>query len=302
MQRVGGLPLAIELAAPWVRIVGLDVWPNSTTARRCWRWQAGRLGPASQRAGGARLDLDAAVGGGEVGAAGAGTFVGGFGRDGAEAVAKATLATLSALTECALIRRVPAAADGTRYVMHEVVRQYTVDRLEELPPADVEELQRRHLKHLVDLSERFMASPTTRRNRSGSPAAVEQANADVAVEQGIERGDAELVLRLVGNLLDVWIYNGSVNQHRPAIEGALALPWDGAPTRRRTPGSGRVRGGLGRTLSSEPTPSDGGSSSRPSRCSRLDDTGEQAACLRALPRSPAGSATTPRPSDWPGKA
>ena len=59
-----------------------------------------------------------------------GVFVGGFTREAAEVVAGADLGTLSRLSQLALIQRLPDPYGGSRYQMHELIRNYALARLE----------------------------------------------------------------------------------------------------------------------------------------------------------------------------
>ena len=60
-----------------------------------------------------------------------GVFVGGFTPAAAGAVSGADLATLAYLAELSLIQRFPEASGGTRFHIHELVRTYAVERLED---------------------------------------------------------------------------------------------------------------------------------------------------------------------------
>jgi predicted ATPase len=75
-------------------------------------------------------------------------FRGGFGRAAAEQVAGATLAVLSALSAKSLLRRVNA----WRYDLHELVRQFAADKLAQVP----KELTRAHDEH-CNFYARFLA-------------------------------------------------------------------------------------------------------------------------------------------------
>jgi predicted ATPase len=87
-----GLPLAIELAASWIRVLSpRDLLDHLRQA-----------------------DIALAV------------FVGGFTREAAEAVAQADLGVLAALAERSLIQRLPDAQGGSRYQLHELVRHYAL--------------------------------------------------------------------------------------------------------------------------------------------------------------------------------
>lgn len=130
-ERLEGLPLAIELAASWVRVLsphdllaeitnGLEVLSAvgevvadrhrsmQTVLHSTWNW----LG-AKERDVLAKPSV----------------FVDGFSRDAAEAVAGATLGALASLSERSVIRRVPHPSGITRYHVHELIRAFAEDQL-----------------------------------------------------------------------------------------------------------------------------------------------------------------------------
>lgn len=124
---VGGVPLAIELAAAWVRVLpcaeiaqelerGLDVLttalrdaPERHRSMQAVFEHSWRLLDQAERGALRRLAV----------------FQGGWSREAAERVAGAPLPVLTALLDKSLLRR---AADG-RYHMHELVHQYAHERL-----------------------------------------------------------------------------------------------------------------------------------------------------------------------------
>jgi predicted ATPase len=130
---VEGLPLGVELAAAWVRLLtcreiareierglaflasSLRDAPERHSSLRAvvaHSWQA--LAP-EERAALARLSV----------------FRGGFGRAAAAAVAGASLLLLSALVDKSLVRQGAGAASGQRFDLHEFIRQYAAERLAE---------------------------------------------------------------------------------------------------------------------------------------------------------------------------
>lgn len=146
---VGGMPLAIELAASWVDTLppagiaaeierGLDLLAtelrNVPQRQRSMRavfdatWQ--RLEPA-ERDVLARLAV----------------FRGGFARAGAEHVAGATLRSLSRLLGKSLLQN-DAVRD--RYTMHELLRQYAAEKLAQDPLAE-QAARERHSEHYTTL-------------------------------------------------------------------------------------------------------------------------------------------------------
>lgn len=126
-QLVEGLPLAIELAATWVRVLpcadiaaeierSLDLLavhvrdlPARHRSMRAVFDHSWKLLPAEEQAALRRLAV----------------FHGGFTREAAEQVARATLPQLSALVTKSLLRRVKAG----RYELHELIRQYAASCL-----------------------------------------------------------------------------------------------------------------------------------------------------------------------------
>ena len=148
-ERVGRLPLAIELAAARLRVLTpsrlaerlgnelgvLDRGPRDAperqrTLRATLDWSYGLLENEERRA---------------VGALGA--FAGGCDVDAAEAVTASPLTALEGLVDKSLV-----TAAGGRLVMLEPVRQYAVERLAERPDADAVRL--RHLRHYLSVAQR----------------------------------------------------------------------------------------------------------------------------------------------------
>lgn len=130
-QLVEGMPLGIELAAAWVRTLSCDEIAVEIERGLDFLSVSARDLPARHRSlravfehswkllseeeQGVLLRLSA--------------FQGGFRREAAEAVAKTTLFVLSALVTKSLIRR-----NGVdRYDLHELIRQYAIERLTDYP-------------------------------------------------------------------------------------------------------------------------------------------------------------------------
>ena len=132
-QLVEGMPLAIEMAAAWLKALssrqivqelerGLDILSTSM-----------RGVPARHRSMRAVFDhswnLLTAPERAVMGALS--VFRGGFRADAAAAVAGAALLTLAGLVEKSLLRRIPES----RYQVHELLRQYVAEKLDEDPGA-----------------------------------------------------------------------------------------------------------------------------------------------------------------------
>lgn len=228
-QRLGGLPLAIELAATWIRVLSagdllteitrnLDLLSsdNPTLPERhhsmravldsSWRW----LSSAEQRV-----------------LRGLGIFLGGFTREAAEAVSGATLATLATMAERSLINRLPDSGGGTRYGMHELVRQYALEMLEQQDPAEADRIRERHLEYFLALAEEAGTAWDGAREREWlDRLRADQANVNSALTWGLDHRQSEPVLRLCAAYHRVWVFTSPSRHYLPLLERALALPWD----------------------------------------------------------------------------
>ncbi|HEX4885643.1 MAG TPA: BTAD domain-containing putative transcriptional regulator, partial [Casimicrobiaceae bacterium] len=145
---VDGLPLGIELAAAWVRTIpcaeiaqelerGVDALPagqrnrpaRQQTLRAVVEFSWRLLAPEQQ-------DVLAALA----------QCHGGFSREAAEHVAQASLRTLSALVDKALVRRGP----DSRFSLHPLVRRFAAEKLA-LTPARAARARTRHADHYLRL-------------------------------------------------------------------------------------------------------------------------------------------------------
>jgi non-specific serine/threonine protein kinase len=219
-----GLPLAIELAASWIPVLSprdlLDHLRQAHTGLASdtalveerhrslavildtsWRWLS-----ASERTVLSALAI----------------FVGGFTREAAAAVAGASLGELAALAERSLIQRLPDAQGGSRYQVHELVRNYALRQVEDDGP-----LRARHFAYFLQLVERLETSWNTPVEPLWSnPVGADLANIDAATVWALDVGDAEGALRMAVGLDAFWIFSLPSAVVRTArLEAALALPW-----------------------------------------------------------------------------
>jgi predicted ATPase/DNA-binding SARP family transcriptional activator len=151
-QMVGGMPLGIELAAAWARMLSpteiaaeiersLDFLVGSQrnvperhrSLRAVFDYSWNLLSPAEQRVL-RRLSV----------------FRGGFRREAGELVAGASLPILSMLVDKSLLRR----TDGTRYDLHELVRQYAAVKLKE-DASEQADTRQRHSRYYTGLLHQF---------------------------------------------------------------------------------------------------------------------------------------------------
>ena len=275
-----GSPLAIELAASWIRVLSprdllASLARDHTTVASdsadfveerhrsmqavldsSWRW----LGSTD------RSVIEAL-----------GVFVGGFTLEAAEAVADADLGTLARLSQLALIQRLPDPYGGSRYHVHELVRSYALDRLERR-----KEVRARHLSYFLGVVDTTGAARTTPVVPQWSdPVAAEHANIDAALLWALDRGDAESAQRLAVGLDHFWLFRQYFFEHRVGrLEEALALP---GPT--ATHAAARARAQALLTLGRRHFVTDPGQSR--SDCTRaqrlfqqIGDAASVAACIR----------------------
>lgn len=231
---VEGMPLALELAADWLRTLtcaevaleiqrGLDVlattlrdMPERHRSMRAvfdYSWQ--RLTPA-ERAVFARLSV----------------FRGGFRRADAEAVAGATLPTLSALVDRALVRWEP---DTRRYQVHELLRQYAAERLGQ-SPADAAAAQQRHCAHFADLLQaRFNAILGGRQKEAAAEIEAELDNVRAAWQWAVAQPDIAALRSMAPVLAEFFQIQSRYVEGADAFEAAVHRLTQGAGPARHDP-------------------------------------------------------------------
>ena len=227
-ERLGGLPLAIELAASWINVLSprdllsriddtMDVPSTSGSVEDRHRSMLGVLDSSWQWLSENDRSVLAALG----------VFVGGFTREAAEEVAGATLASLSALSERALIQRLPDTVGGTRYQVHELVRTYALGRLEAAGSRVARAVRSRHFDYFLRLAEGYETSWNTPiEPECNGPLGAEQDNLDSAMSWALSEGEAERALRITDALDAFWPYSLPRNSNRlDHIYRALSIPW-----------------------------------------------------------------------------
>jgi predicted ATPase/DNA-binding CsgD family transcriptional regulator len=224
-ERLEGLPLAIELAASWIRVLSpRDLLTEITSGvemltavgevvadrhrsmqavlHSTWNW----LG-AKERDVLGKLSV----------------FVGDFSRDAAEVVAGATLGALATLSERSLIRRVPDPSGITRYHVHELIRAFAEDQLRAQHRwRGVEHQHYLYFKSIVHSAQ--TAWDTPEESQALARIRVDQDNIEVALNRAVDRGAATEALQLVGGLFAYWIYSAPLEDRRRLLDQALALP------------------------------------------------------------------------------
>ena len=243
-RRLDGLPLAIELAAAWVKILppaqllarlagrlglltgGPDLPARQQTLQATIDWSYNLLTPAEQSlfrrlavfAGGWTLEAAEAVGAGDPGA-------------GAPPDAD-VLTGLLQLANSSLV--VAEERDGeARYRFLETIRQYAQEKLEAAGEAEAA-----HARHR-DWCLRFAAAAVSYLHGAEQLAWLERLEAEhdnlrAALDWCLgEPGGAQAGLHLAGTLSEFWIMRSYLSEGRRRLGAALARPGAEAPTAAR---------------------------------------------------------------------
>ncbi len=247
-RRLDGLPLALELAAPWIKLLppaallarlerrlplltsrALDLPPRQRTLRNTIAWSYDLLDAAEQRlfrrlavfAGGCTLEAAEAV-------CPSGAHSDAH-PDAADRTGQGELALLegvASLVDKSLLRQEEVVSPRTgapepRLLMLDTVREFALDLL----AADGEEgdLRRRHAAYFLALGEEAaprLRGPEQRAWREHLEG--EHDNLRAALRWTREGGDVETGLRLTGALWYFWVTSGHLSEGRQWLEELLA--------------------------------------------------------------------------------
>lgn len=200
---VNGMPLAIELAASWVRMFSCTGIANEIEESLGFLSTTLHDIPARHRSMQAVFDHSWKLLRKEEQAvfARCSVFRGGFTREAAQDITGATLPILAALVDKSLLN---CSQDG-RYSVHELARQYAAHRLDE--SEETAATRNRHLAFFAQLSEE--AEP---RIRSGPQCAIwhdrierEHDNIRAALDWSYAEGELELGFRIAGTVWEFWM-------------------------------------------------------------------------------------------------
>lgn len=246
--RLDGLPLAIELTAARTRdyapgellasvpgsleLAGegaRDMPSRHRTLRDTLDW-SDRLLAREERATFARL----------------GVFAGGFAGEAAVSVCDAGREVLASLVGASLVGERVDAGGSTRWFMLATVREYALERLEEL--GEGEDRRRRHAEHYAGLAEAVEEEhPASRSGPAWERLDAEHDNFRAALDWSRAAGAVELQLRLVGALAYFWATSDHLREGQARIDDALRGAGDApAPLRAKAlAGAAHVAHSLG---------------------------------------------------------
>jgi predicted ATPase len=226
--RLDGLPLALELAAPRIRLLtpaellarldralpvltggDVDLPARQQTLRDTLDWSYAFLGEPERR-----LFARLAV------------FAGGWTLSAAEAVcgeALEVLAALATLLDNSLLRRRQRAGGAVRFGMLATIREYALELLEE--SGEAEATRRGHALFFVEVAEQADRAAKA----AGGAAELERLDAEhdnlrAALTWAHDLGETELELRLVNALSRFWWLRGHTSEGRRWLAAALAGP------------------------------------------------------------------------------
>ncbi len=227
-RTLGGSPLALELAAGWMRLLqpsellhevrrDLDVLragsdelpPRHHSLRAVFESSWALLG-VGERDALRRLAV----------------FRGGCTRDTATAVADVSMNALLALVNRSLLQR----GHANRFDAHPVIQRFLVDRLDQ-DAALREELERRHGAFFLALAQ----DADRRLDTQEQPAALERidheyGNLARALERHLDRGRTDDARTLMASLGRYWRWRGRAAEGLRWFERLRALPTNGAPS------------------------------------------------------------------------
>jgi predicted ATPase len=216
-RRLDNLPLAVELAAARTSVLspaqilerlsqrldllkgGRDSESRQQTLRATIEWSYELLSEKERR-----LFAKLAV------------FAGGCTLEAAETVCGADLDVLQSLVDKSLLR----FADG-RFWTLETIREFALQRLEET--GDPEDLRQRHSAYFLELGE--LAKPELHGRNSSiwfDRLDAEHDNIRAALGEALERGRADVALRLGAAVSSLWLTRGYWGEARRWLESALA--------------------------------------------------------------------------------
>jgi predicted ATPase len=230
--RLDGLPLALELAAARVKLFApqamlqrldnrlklltggaRDLPGRQQTLRGAIDWSYNLLDPGEQALF-ARL----------------GVFVGGCTIDAAETICNAdggleldVIDGLTSLVDKSLLRQQEDSEGEPRFTMLETIREYAVEKLDASGVAEA--MLQAHGAFFLEYAE--AAAPEL----TGDEQALwldrlddRNGNLRAATERAVERGDAEMGLRVGVALWQFWLARGHLREGRRLLDAALALP------------------------------------------------------------------------------
>jgi predicted ATPase/DNA-binding CsgD family transcriptional regulator/DNA-binding XRE family transcriptional regulator len=239
-RRLDGLPLALELAAAQVRVLGVEEIATSLDHSLHLLSGGSRTAPERHQTLQAALDWSYALltPAERVLLRRLAVFAGGFTVDAVQAVCGDAEAGTARLFD-RLVRLVDQSLvivsrdqQPTRYRLLEPIRQYARSKLREAE--ELETVQSRHAGCFLALAEQAAPQLWQAQHTSGlEQLRLEQDNLRAALHWAVEQRAATVGARLVRALYWFWFLCGRVSEGRRAVAGILAVVGPGGPTEER---------------------------------------------------------------------
>ena len=243
VQRVDGLPLAIELAAARVKLLSPDAILERLEKCFSILTSGSRDLPSRQRTLKGAIDwsYDLLEKDERVFFRRLGVFVGGLAIEAADAVcnpdfelALDTFDVLASLVDKSLVRQEDAEGEPRFRLLH-VIREYAVERLAE--EAELEEMRERHCAYFLELAETLGGQVVGRDGPSVlDRLEVEHDNLRAALRWMIDGDRADLALRLGSAIWRFWQLRGHLNEAHNWFEEIFTLPSAAERNERRQAG------------------------------------------------------------------
>lgn len=231
-QRLEGLPLAIELAAAWIRVLPLQTLLNQLSRRLTLLTGGAQDGPVHHQTlrqaiawsydllTAEQQDLFRRLS----------VFAGGSSLVAVQEVCGAELGEhvdvlqgLASLVGKSLLQRQDAASGGARYTMLETIREYGLERLEER--GEAEDLGNRHAGFYLATAQRAKPALFGPQQEGLWPhLEQEHNNLRSALDWFVARSDGERSLRLAEALSAFWSRRGYLTEGRRRLSAVLQLP------------------------------------------------------------------------------
>jgi predicted ATPase/class 3 adenylate cyclase len=226
--RLDGLPLAIELAAARIKVLSASMMLSRLDSRLRLLTGGGRDLPARQQTMRAAIawSFDLLSEDDRMLFRRVGVCVRGCNLEAIEAVCTDcpnALDSLSSLVDKSLLRQAEQENGELRFSMLETIREYALERLAE--SGDEEGTLRKHALFFLDLAE--IAEPELRGARQTywlDRLETEHENLRAAMAWAIEKGEAEIGLRLAAALWRFWYMRSYFTLGRQWLTAALVLP------------------------------------------------------------------------------
>ena len=227
---VDGTPLGIELSAAWTRTLSCGEIAREIERNLEFLTTPLRDLPARHRSLRAVFDHSWRLLGSEERRVlrRLAVFRGGFSREAAEEIAGASTALLGALLDKSLVYLRPNSAQIPRYDMHEMVRHYARQQLDQAGELDV--VRALHHSFFLRMAER--AQPQLGGGDQKSWLDLldrEHDNLREALQTAVDRGEEEHGLRLVGALWRFWWTRGYLVEGASRLRSVLSVQGQSSP-------------------------------------------------------------------------